>query len=94
MVKKTGASQLCLSTPGVETQKLTAAMEIEFHESHGRVDPVVIWIVIAMKPNPGEVGLVEVSFEGLQPMLQYRCRIVLVICSEEIDDKLLLLSRE
>ena len=73
---------------------LTPTMKIQFHESHGTVNPIIIRIVIPEFANPREIRLPEVFSEKSKAMLEDGLWVVLIECQEKIDDTLLLHGTE
>lgn len=75
-------------------RELTSAMKIKFHERYRRVNAVVERIVLAARPNPGKICLVEMVSKVRQPVVEDSFGIVCIEGSEELDNLLLLLGRK
>lgn len=61
-------------------QKLTTAMEIQFHKSNRAMNAIIIRILVSEFSNPREIGVVQMLLEESEPVFKNRSGIVFVKC--------------
>jgi hypothetical protein len=69
-------------------------MKIQFHEGDRTVDPIVIWIIVGVFADPGEISLVEMFLKEGESVFQDGRRVVFVEGEEEHYDFLALCGGE